>query len=187
MGMRRRSLSRTLWGVSIGFGVVTPLVAAPSAAQSPVPLGERVRVTSQGEFTGRLQHLDADSIVIAPDRRLTFRSFALHDVELLEVDAGPVRSPGRGMLIGAAAGGVVGLLAGQFVGECEPELPGDYCPSFVGYSAGAGVAIGALVGFAWAGGTRWEPVALPSGEAVTLLPRLAPGRTGLTVRVAVGF
>jgi hypothetical protein len=182
---QRRSLSIVLRGFSIGLAV-TPLLTAPTSAQSPVPLGERVRITSQGEFTGRLQHLDGDSIVIAPDRRLVFRSFALHEVEFLEIDAGQVRSPGKGMLIGAAVGGAVGLAAGQFVGACEPAYPGDYCPSFTGYSAAGGLVIGALVGFLWAGGTRWEPVELPRGGGVTLAPRLEPGRAGLFVRLDIG-
>ncbi len=182
---RGRSLPRRFWGVAVAWIVIASLPAGASA-QSPVPLGERVRVTSQGVFTGRLQRFDADSIVIAPDRRLVFRAFALRQVDLLEVDAGAARSPGRGMLIGAAVGGIVGLAAGQFVGKCEPAYPGDYCPSFSGYSVGGGLVVGVLVGFLWAGGTRWEPVALPSGGAATLAPGLAPGRAGLSVRVALG-
>ncbi len=165
--------------------VAVSLLASPADAQSPVPLGERVRITSLGTHTGRVQRIDADSIVIAPDRSLTFRAFALPEVERLEIDAGPARSPGRGMLIGAAVGAALGAAAGQFVGECEPQGPGDYCPSFAAYSAGGGVVVGALVGLLWAGGTRWEPVALPA-NTVTFTPRVTRAGAGLSMRLAVG-
>ena len=167
------------------------LVLAPRilTAQAPVA-GERIRVRQAGEPSrvGTLVALANDTLVVRWENDSATARLPVAQVSQLDVSRGSQRRVmsrlGRGFMIGAGAGAVLGGVGGAME-DCEGEL---FC---VGPAGGAliggvvfgatGALIGALTGLAPS--ERWERARLDR-ERVTLLIQTRIDRKGIGLAVA---
>jgi hypothetical protein len=166
------------------------LVLAPQMliAQAPVA-GERIRVRQAGEASrvGTLVALANDTLAVRWANDSATARLPIGQVSQLEVSRGSQRRVmsrlGRGFMIGAGAGAVLGGVGGAME-DCEGEL---FC---VGPAGGAliggvvfgatGAVIGALTGLAPS--ERWERARLDPRRVTLLLPtRIERKGIGLAV------
>lgn len=176
--------SRTLVACVL-VGLVGSAPAQGGEAVGEPARGQWVRVTlgAQGEtvLEGRLQALDADTLVLAPPGR---EPVAVTRERIHRVERRQGRSRVAGALLGAAAGLAGGHMAGAFAGSDGPDC------QIVCFSSGdkgallsfLTVPLGALIGVGITH-PRWEDVALPDRPAVALVPL----RGGAAVQVSVRF
>lgn len=180
-----------LTGVLVGLLAFAP--SASAVAQGlPVLPSDRVRVVAGRTWTGEVQAISADSLVLRRDPVGNRLSLPLSSIQRLEVSDGR-RPRGKYAGVGAAIGGGVGLVLGLMTksGDCGVDrdsdpfgLGGGICDSVgtvslillpvVGMLAGAGA--GAIAG----GGERWRRV-FPA-PAVSLDPQ-GGGRFDVAVRL----
>ena len=154
--------------------------AAPLAAPAPVPdrleaiqAGERVAVAYRGRrmrgvtVKGRVLAADSAGVRIAEESGEP-RYVAREDMEKLWVSRGSKSrssAAGRGLLIGALAGGVIGYASGD---DCDASTSPLICfdRSDTGLLGGAlfgvgGLLLGALLG----GGEQWKSVPVERRQA----------------------
>ena len=178
---------RSRWfAMMVGFSFVVAS-GGLSAEEGPRPDGPRVRITSvaipSGRVVGSLVDLDEDALIIRPvdegtDIRMTRSSITRLEVSRRRGNRG--KAVGLGVLVGAAAAGVLGLATGD---DCRQG-------SIVCFDRGTtsamygivAVPVGALVGLAISHGEKWE-IASPDRLRVAITPT----RGGAALRVSVGF
>jgi hypothetical protein len=150
------------------------LTAAPADAQRPTlpSLPVRVRLfvaNAEGarQWTGRLEGLTRDSLVVRVDTTGAVHHFARSDVRRLERSrpVSALKAAGVGCLMG---GGLFGFLALGTNDESNVLLSGSAAVA-AGFVAGCGLGalVGALLG---AGQGGWEPFDLPPPDPAPSAP-----------------
>ena len=177
-------LHRRVGGLVGGFLLLAALATADETP--PLEAGARVRVvvsSGQGRLTGGLLAVDNERLTLQIENEKTPRVLPRAEVTALAVSAGR-RSRGRGALLGAGVGVVVGAVIG-FAGGDDPNVDEGGLTASENAVEGAGIfgAIGALIGLAIPPGERWKEVPLDRVR-VSLLP--VRGR-GVRVSVVVPF
>jgi hypothetical protein len=174
------------------LGAVLPASSAAqegAGTEDPIPAGTRVRVSaptfSRGKISGRVTHVVADTLFIAPDPN-SLVAVPISAITGAEVSRGIDRW--RRALEGAGMAGLTaGTLFGLVVFAGDPNC--DYClPGRNPQAAAAGAVvgavlfapIGAIIG-ASVGSERWEPIA--PNFAVRYLPH--PAALGLGISIGV--
>lgn len=175
-----RSIAHTFASASAALILATGL-AGPAAAQNlDVPHNVRVRLTLAGE---RAQHVvgivvpeGGDSLMVRT--RDSLAVIPRDRVQRVELSNRGGRRIGTGMLIGFAAGAVVGGVAGvSCTGDCQAEMPLILGGAAGGIGALLGGAVGALVR-----SERWTD-ANQAGSTV----RVGPGRDGRGMALGISL
>lgn len=161
--------------------LLAPLADLAAQESPPLTPGARVRVSNRwrGSEVGTLIALKSDTLVLNVKGQTTPLAVPFASVSKLEVSKGQKRSArkgaGRGFLIGACCGILVGAGAGTGSSESEGMFLA------IPVLGGGGGIIGALIGtFIGAEADHWEPAPLPVRVGV------APQRGG-GIRLAASF
>ena len=158
-----------LSGVLVGLLAFAP--SASAVAQGlPVLPNDRVRVSAGRTWTGEVQAISADSLVLRRDPVGNRLSLPLSSIQRLDVSDGR-RPRGKYAGVGAAVGGGLGLVLGLLTKSSDCGVDGDSDPFGIGGgicdSVGtvslvllpmAGMLAGAGVGALAGGGERWRRV-----------------------------
>jgi len=182
---------------------VAILVASPLVAQeetTTLEVGDRVRVVdSTRVVVGTVSWLDSESVRVEGESAEDSAEFswALSEVETLEISQGESGRAGVGALIGFGAGFALGVAVGSDdPPPCPP--PPDYCDnpfcgscdsavSFSPVEAGAvlglvGAGIGAVIGV-FAKTEKWEPVELSAAKPIVAIHPSGRFDMGFTIPV----
>jgi len=160
--------------------VATGTAAAQAAGDSPLQIGDRIRIrtpASSSAMTGTLVATDDAALTLAPEGRDTARKkFARYEIAKLEVARGKKTNVVWGAVGGAAAGLMVDLVA--TAADQSDSGPCDFGACIILPAMGA--AVGALVGLAIKT-DRWEVV--PADKlGLTVLPTRHGVQLSLTLR-----
>ena len=124
--------------VLVALVCLAPAARAYEVAPRFVLPGTPVRVTSaEGRLAGTYLGLDADSLRIALPDSAGVRAIPLAGVERLRARTETANAAVPGFLVGALAGGLIGMAAGK---GYAPALAG-CAGAFVGTLVGAGVPV----------------------------------------------
>jgi hypothetical protein len=176
----------SLVAVVVGLAIVSG-GARGSADEGSRREGPRVRVTStavpSGRLVGTLVGLDGEALTVKPSKEgaeVRLKQAAIDRLEVSRRRGNRGKAVGLGVLVGAAAAGVLGLATGD---DCRQG-------SFVCFDRGTtsamygvvAVPAGALIGLAFSHGEKWE---ITSPDRLRVV--IAPTRAGAAFRVSFEF
>lgn len=142
--------------MALAFVLLAGAASTTAHAQSPVSVGERVRVTTPAQqgayrYVGSVSAATRDSLTVQT-ADAGARTVAVANITKLEVSQGRRGNGKRGMLYGS----VIGVGAGALLGAAtykKPKCAGVayFCPAGSGIDVTAGALLGGVVGFAVGG------------------------------------
>ena len=177
--MSGKAIRETLAALGVIASMVFVGLSSGLAAQAPVAVGERVRVSTESGATHVGPVIMATSGAIeVQDEEGGRPSVPLSTVTRLEVSRGQRSNLGVGLFAGAGAGALVGLAICADPSVCSVFDDNDVKGKVIAFSAGVGILAGAIVGH-FIKTDRWEEVPLER-----LSVSLTPQRDG---RLMLGF
>jgi len=168
------------WLSVVAFSLALAWPPTTLIAQTPLRIGDRVRVMGFSRHVGEVHNLSADTLfVVSSDGMVSPVPWS--EMSRLQVSLGKRRNTLRGALWGFAAAAAVSTILGIAGNPADRDNTPDWAAVliFTGLSGLPSAGIGALIGrFVWS--ERWREVSLPVVQpSVVALPG---GRIGVGVR-----